>query len=212
MFLHETSFDRQHACVSICSALFKFFNRPFHPDSSRNAITFYFAAVKSNVSRILFMAKQNFVSGLCKHPLYCKKKRQSLSKRSNNQRMFTSDFISGKIKFFSSVSGQSFITVYIKYPQLYPWNKTQCGCYFIFGHFNRDEISFGMIKFYINTTPKWNHAKENIGACEYEGNIPLKLLLWHLNCNQKCFVAKKQPMHLSMFPCKASIIKSWVFR
>ena len=89
-----------------------------------------------------------------------------------------------KWNFFNSMSGQSFITAYMKYPET---------------KLNVRVISLGpfwQILRYVNTTTKWNHMKANIGACKYKGNI-FELLLWNSNCNQKCLVSKKQNIDLS---------------
>ena len=76
----------------------------------------------------------------------------------------------------------------------FSWNtpsKTQCE-WIHFGHFDRNEVSFGLVKYYIGTIPKWHHMETNICACKYKGNILFKLMMRNSNYNEKYLVPKKQ--------------------
>ena len=78
------------------------------------------------------------------------------------QRVFTWDFILGKMKYFQ------FSAMSISYNCLYkvPWNETHWGFYFMVVMLI--EMKFHLAnKYYVNISPKWNHPKENIWSCEY---------------------------------------------
>lgn len=50
--------------------------------------------------------------------------------------------------------------------------------------------------------PEMKSYQKNVCSCKYRGNILLELVLWHLSCNQKCFVQKNKNKYLSAFSTK----------
>ena len=70
------------------------------------------------------------------------------------------------------------------------------------GHFDRNEISFWVIKSLLRKKPEMKSYEKNICACEYKGNILFELLSWNSNCDFRfaCLVPKK------VLPTEASSI------
>ena len=83
------------------------------------------------------------------------------SPNTNVRRVFTWDFISGKMKYFQvgvwSISYKSSHEIY----------RNETRVLFHCGYFDRNEILFRVIKCYVNTTQVWNPTKWNICACEH---------------------------------------------
>ena len=74
--------------------------------------------------------------------------------------MFAWNFISCKIKFFKFGGWP----IYFNCLHEITRNETDY-------HFDRNKISFRVIKCYVSAATKWNHMKENICTCEYRGNV-----------------------------------------
>ena len=107
------------------------------------------------------------------------------------------DFISGEIRFFQ------FGLWSIFYSRLHEIlrNEAHYGCYYIailshYNHFDRNKISFRVIKCYVTTTSKWNYTKGNICAREYKGNLFFRIVV----------VAYKQNMYLLVFPIEVASV------
>ena len=64
------------------------------------------------------------------------------------------------------------------------WNSFRA--LFHCGPFERNEISFSVIKCYVNITPKWKHTKTNICTCEYKGNIIIAIAGFQLHSKVSC--------------------------
>ena len=71
-------------------------------------------------------------------------------------RVFASDFILGEMIISNLVSCQSLVSVHMKYSEM----KCIAGG----SHFDRNQISFLVMKQYVNTISKSNRTKENIYA------------------------------------------------
>ena len=57
------------------------------------------------------------------------------------------------------------------------------------GNFDRNETSFWVLKYYVNTFPIWNHPKRNTCACECKGNVLFEF--WNSKCISKRFWNRK---------------------
>ena len=70
------------------------------------------------------------------------------------------------------------------------------------GHFDRNNISFRVIKLYVNITLKWMRDR----------TIPIIVVAFELPSRKKSLATKKQNRYLSVFPTEGNNTKLYSFR
>ena len=73
----------------------------------------------------------------------------------------------------NSMSGQSYIAFYMKYPEV----KLVASVIYLWSFWKKLNFILGD-KCYVNTTPKWNHPKGNICACEFFHSLKKRKVLF----------------------------------